>query len=170
MGQFVVLKLIVCAVFLVSANITDFREYRISNKVILSVIAIGMILGVFGKTLSESVYGMLIPLVLFPLYALKMLGAGDIKSFCALGALFGYGLSVKIMIFSFLAGGVIAVIFLVCGRRGLERLRYFFDYLRTCIVIRKVRDYNFGGSAKGYFRFSYAITAGTVIAIVNYFM
>ena len=73
------------------AVINDIKAYKIKNTLILSFIAAGMAtnlaMGGFPK-LIYSVTGTTVPLILlFILYALKMLGAGDIKLFCAIGAI-----------------------------------------------------------------------------------
>jgi len=164
------IKIIICAVFLILINITDFKGYKIKNKFVFPTVFIGIILGLINNSFSDSIYGMLIPLVLFPFYALRMLGAGDVKALCAIGAVLGFKLGVMTMLLAFVAGGIIAVVFLVFNKNFVQRFKYLFDYLKTCFISRKVLKYNFGGGEKSYFRFSYAITTGTILAIVNSYL
>ena len=74
------IKIFICAAFLVLINITDIKGFKIKNKVVLPTIILGLIYGLICNGFLDSIHGMLIPLVLFPLYALRMLGAGDVKA------------------------------------------------------------------------------------------
>lgn len=164
------IKIIICIVFLVAINFTDMKGYKIKNKVVLPMVIVGILNGILCGTVSDSICGMLIPLVLFPLYALKMLGAGDIKAFCALGAVLGTRLCFMMMIFSFIAGGIIAFFFMLFNKNFLKRFKNLFEYLKLCIFTKNLYEYNYGGDEKSYFRFSFAITAGTVLALINNYL
>ncbi len=164
------IKISICAVFLVLINITDIKGFKIKNKVVLPTIIIGLIYGLICSSFLDSIYGMLIPLVLFPLYALKMLGAGDVKALCAIGTVLGFKLSVMTMLLTFVSGGVIALGFMLSNKNFLERFRNLFNYLKMSFLTKKMDKYNYGGSEKSYFRFSFAITTGTILAIVNYYL
>lgn len=165
-----IFKIIMCATFLIIINITDIAGYKIKNNVVLPAIIMGLVCGMIQSSLLDSIYGMLIPLVLFPLYALKMLGAGDVKALCAIGAILGFKLSVMTMLLTFISGGVIALVFMLFNKNFVERFKRLFNYLKISFLTRKVEKYNYGGSEKSYFRFSFAITAGTVLAIVNNYL
>jgi prepilin peptidase CpaA len=150
-----------------AANYFDVKYYKIKNGIILPMLIIGLGISVVEHSLLDAVYGMFIPLVLFPLYALKMLGAGDIKAFCAIGAVVGFKLSIQTMLFSFLSGGVLAMIFMLLNKNMATRFKYVFNYLKLCLYTRKILKYDFGGKEKSYFRFSYAISAGFIATIFN---
>lgn len=163
-------KIIICAVFLLLINITDLKEFKIKNKVVLLTIITGLIYGAICNSFSDSIYGMLIPLVLFPLYALKMLGAGDVKALCAIGAVVGFKLSVMVMLLTFVSGGIIALGFMLFYRNFIERFKNLFNYFKMIFYTGKIEKYNYGGGEKSYFRFSFAITAGTILAMVNNYL
>ncbi len=165
-----IIKIIISAVFLILINITDIKGYKIKNKVVLPTVIIGLIFGLICNKFFDSVYGMLIPLVLFPLYALKMLGAGDVKALCAIGAILGLKLSVMTMLLTFVSGGVIALGSMLLNRNFIERFKNLFNYLKMSFLTKKIEKYNYGESEKSYFRFSFAITAGTILAIVNNYL
>lgn len=117
-------------IFTVAAVIQDIREYKIKNKLILIFLGIGIILSAADdgiRGVGDSLLGIIIPLVLLPLFALRMLGAGDIKAFCALGALLGAKGIINLMCISFLSGGVIALIFMIFRRNGLKRFFWIFS-------------------------------------------
>ena len=163
-------KIVVTAIFLIIINITDVREFKIKNKTVVPFMIIGIIIGIINKTVSDSLTGLVLPLLLFPLFALKMLGAGDIKALCAIGAVVGFKMSLSTMIFTFLAGGVIGIGFMAVNSNLLSRIKYLGAYLRMCFLTRTMQKYDFGGYNKSYFRFAYAITAGTILMFVNEFV
>ena len=166
----ILIKMLICLVFLAVINITDIKGYKIKNRDIVIMIAAGLVLNLFSNSIRGSLLGMLLPLVLFPLFALKMLGAGDIKALCAIGSVVGIELSVMTVLLSFVSGGIMAIGFMAFNKNFIERIKYLYIYIKTCFVMRRVCKYEYGGGEKSYFRFSYAITAGTVLTFVNYYL
>ncbi|MBO4898405.1 MAG: prepilin peptidase [Clostridia bacterium] len=158
---------IICIVFVLLICITDIKEYKIKNKYILPVIILGLTLGIVKKTFTDNLFGMLLPLILFPLYALKMLGAGDVKALCAIGSVVGLKSSAILLVFTLISGGVIALGFIIFNSNFKERMKYFYNYLKSCIITLSIQKYEFGGNNKSYFRFAYAIAAGTVLMLIN---
>ncbi len=164
------IKCSLMGLFLILINISDIKSYKIKNKVIVPTILVGLIIALINKSLPDSLYGMLIPLVLFPFYALKMLGAGDVKAMCAIGTFLGFRMSVINMALTFVSGGIIAIIFMLCNGNFFLRMKYLFNYFKMCLFSHKVNSYEYGGGEKSYFRFSFAITAGTILTIVNQYL
>lgn len=160
-------EIVVCIIFLVCTNYTDFVGYKIKNKIILPIIIIGLVWGMYQGEVSNCLFGMIIPLVLFPLYALKMLGAGDVKALCAIGAVVGFEKSIEILIFTFIGGGILALVIMIVNKNGKQRFKNLFNWFRNCFYTRKMESYNFGNNKKSYFRFSYAITIGFVFMVAN---
>ncbi len=121
----------ICAALCSSA--VDLRRGKVPNILTAGICAGGIILRLLtGERLSwMSLYGFLLPaLLLFPLFCLHMLGAGDIKLLCA----FGLTLEEKIlpcMVWSFVTGALISVlVFLRHRRLFTARLLYLRSYLR----------------------------------------
>ncbi len=165
-----IIKILICAVFLILINITDIKGFKIKNKVVLPTIIIGLMYALICDSFFDSIYGMLIPLVLFPLYALRMLGAGDVKALCAIGTVLGFKLSVMTMLLTFVSGGVIALGFMLFNKNFVQRFKNLFIYLKMSLFMKKMDKYNYGGNEKSYFRFSFAITVGTILALVNKYL
>jgi prepilin peptidase CpaA len=157
-------------IFVMLAIITDYRKYRIKNKSVLVFLLMGLVIN--GTTawpigLLDSALGMLVPLVLFPLFALKMLGAGDIKAFCAIGALVGLRMSVYTVLFAFVAGGVIAAGFMVFRKNAVERMKQFGRYMMQCFCFGKLLPYDDFADENSRFRFSLGIACGLALAIAE---
>jgi prepilin peptidase CpaA len=112
------------------AMVTDIRSRRVPNwltggSVLLGLLLHGRSSGLDG--LAMAIFGTCLGLsVLFPFYLLRVMGAGDVKLLAGLGALVGPRMLVSIVIFSALAGGVIAAIMLARRGRLLLTLRSMF--------------------------------------------
>jgi prepilin peptidase CpaA len=171
-GQIIV-KCIEGAILLFIALISDVKSYKIKNKVTVTFMALGLITNFCYakyKGLIGSLLGVVVPLVLLIiLYALRMLGAGDIKLFCALGAIFGVEHIIEIMAYSFLAGGVIAFFFMLMRRNAKERFRHLFNYFKAVFLTFSFMEYTEfeDKKDKGKFRFAYAVFAGTFFFIIK---
>lgn len=160
-------EIVVCIIFLACANYMDFVGYKIKNKIIVPIIIIGLLWGIYRGSVSDCLLGMIFPLMLFPLYALKMLGAGDVKAMCAIGAVVGLEKSIETLIFTFIGGGILALVIMIVNKNGKQRFKNLFSWFRKCFYTRKAESYNFGNDEKSYFRFSYAITLGFAFMVVN---
>lgn len=98
---------------LMAAVVADFREMKISNR----LIAFGLFLGLAFRILVEGSAGIVhflvnisIPVILlFFLFQMRALGAGDIKLFSVAGGFLAAGQLFALMTMSFLAAGVIGI-------------------------------------------------------------
>lgn len=161
------IKYVICMVFLIIANITDIKNYKVKNITVVPVIIIGLALNIVCHSFLDSVYGMLVPLILFPLYALRMMGAGDIKALCAVGTVVGLKLSVETMLLSFLAGGVLAMIFMLIRKNAIARLKTFWEYIKCCFWQKSLSGYDRFTEGSSLFRFTFGITGGFLLTILN---
>lgn len=85
--------------------------------------------------------GSSIPLILIILFGFGMLGAGDIKLFCALGGVMGTAGILKCILVSFILGAFISVLILMFSRSFCERILYFICYIGQTVRERKVIPY-----------------------------
>ena len=103
-------------------------------------------------------------MVLWLLFRLRMLGAGDIKLFAVIGGVTGTSVW-SIMCYSFLAGGILAVIQMVYHRSLRNRIQYLLQYIQTCFIKKELISYESGfdtGNTKNTIHFSSAIIMGYV--------
>ena len=153
------------------ALISDIRAFKIKNIIIVSFVAAGFATNFIaaGFTgLADSVLAAALPIpLLIGFYVPRMLGAGDIKLFCAIGAVAGVKFLLYALAYSFIAGGIIALVIMLVNKNFRQRGRYLAKYLRTCFLTMSLPPYtdfnNISDGAK--FRFSYAVTCGVFAEI-----
>ncbi len=101
------------SVLLLAAVFMDFREQRISNRLIAFGLFSGLILRIVGEGSIGIVHFMVnisIPVILlFLLFQLRALGAGDIKLFSVVGGFLMMEQLFAVMLASFFAGAVIGL-------------------------------------------------------------
>ena len=167
-----ILRYVILALLLTIAAISDIRTYRVHNLTVALGLAAGLALNLAGgglEGLAWSLLAAIIPAVLlFALFALRMLGAGDIKLFCAVGSVMGVKFVLYAMAFSFLAGGVMALGIMLVRGNIKQRLRHIATYLKTCFLTRTFMPYtDFSNKSDGgKFHFSLAIAAGCLLQIL----
>lgn len=103
--------------FLVAAVIYDYATYKIPNALIVTGLTAGMFLqGIFFRWdgLLTGIKGLLVIFVLgLPLFAIKALGAGDLKLYCVIAVYTGYRLAIRIIFYSLIFGAIIGILKLV---------------------------------------------------------
>jgi len=159
-------------ILLAISLVCDIRTKKIKNYITLSFAGIGLITnficnGFKGATLS--LLGWFGPVaILFILHVLKMLGAGDIKLFAAIGAIMGFKFAMYAIFFSFLAGGIIGIAYLALRKNFRERFKYFIDYLKSCLLAHRLTEYKdfVNKGDKDSFRFTFAAVPGTLAALI----
>jgi len=166
-------KYILLVMLLSLAVLFDLRTYLIPNKLVaaglIAGLLVNLILGGINSLLSSLAAAVIPAVVLIVLFALRMLGAGDIKLFCSIGAIMGIQFVLSSMAFSFIAGGALAVAIMIL--RGNARLRFkkIGKYLKTCLYTGRFMPYtDFKNKMDGgKFHFSIAIAAGCLINILT---
>lgn len=111
---------IVLLILVLSASVYDVRYRRIPNWINLAGIIIGLTLNAFIRSPAPGVFswgGLAFGLegmglafaIYFVLYALRAMGAGDVKLMAAVGALVGWQNWLGIFLITAIVGGVMAV-------------------------------------------------------------
>lgn len=159
-------------VLMMLALVSDIISYKIKNSITCPFIVIGLMTNLISdgiKGLTLSLAATVLPvLVLIALYMLRMLGAGDIKLFSAIGAIMGVSFILYAMVYSFLSGGVIAMAVMIFRKNGRQRLTHLLKYIKICLTTFSLQPYtDFADKSDGAkFRFSYAVFCGTLICLI----
>lgn len=146
----------------------DIKYRKIKNSLTGFTLLFGLILSILGglNSFTDSLLGIFIPFsVLIIFHILRMLGAGDIKLYCALGAVMGKTWIINCMIFSILFGGVVALVLMVFHNNFLQRMKHLFNYLKNIMLLQEITSYEESShSNKAIFPFAIAIAVGGIIS------
>ncbi|MCT4597599.1 MAG: prepilin peptidase [Vallitalea sp.] len=163
------IKYILIILLLTISLYTDTKTYKIKNNVVLLFLLLGLIinyvyLGVNG--IQIWFIGFIVPIIiLFILFVVSMIGAGDIKLISAIGGILGIEFLINSSKYIIIVAALIAIIKMIRHKQLISRLVYFYNYILDIIITRKVSSYcELKSEDKSYIlRLSYAISGGTII-------
>jgi prepilin peptidase CpaA len=165
-----VLQLLALLFMLGAAVITDLRERRIPNKVTVSGLCAGLVIGAFlegGFPLDALGGAGLALIVAFTVHIFGGFGAGDAKLLTAVGAFVGPGGLLPVVIYGAVVGGVFALIDAVSRGAILGVLLNVKNLVLYWITrARKGHRINLNSPNAHTFPYGVAIAAGAVLAWV----
>ena len=133
-----------------------------------------MALGLLGNAAADGITSGLLPAaaglalgiaVLLPLYALRLMGAGDVKLMAAVGAFIGAPEILYAVLFTFIAGGVAALAFAVYRKALRHTAANVLDTVQfmTFAAVAGVRPQPMAGRTSiGKLPYGSCIAAGTL--------
>jgi prepilin peptidase CpaA len=157
----------VLLVVLIVATVTDMRWHRLPNSLTVSTALLGIslqcwLLGWSG--LINGLAGFFSGLILFlPLYAVRWMGAGDVKFMAAVGTFLGWPDSLLAVGFSTGAGSIVAF-GLLAARGGLTDYLRRYGLMAKCMFLTGTFAYvppKAGESSTLVFPYALAIGIGT---------
>lgn len=157
-------------VLLFLAAVGDVRTGRISNRLILA----GLCMGLFYRVFKEGPVGIFIffvhvtipVIVLFLLFLMHVLGAGDIKLFSIISGICSLGEWTGCMAAAFVIGAILAVMKMVYFRNLGFRILCLGIYIRTILMERCFYPYPFGAKeGENTIHFSIAILMGYLVSL-----
>lgn len=102
-----------CAAMLGVAVWQDIKTGRIPNRAVLIGAVAALLLSVApgGVGLASALFGLALGLgILAPVYALGLIGAGDVKLLAAAGAFVGFPAALALALLTFALGGVLSIL------------------------------------------------------------
>ena len=123
----------------------DMKYHKIPNKLIL----MGIVSSWIGRLWEQGFIGlgmsvgcMLIPfLLLFPLFAVRMVGAGDIKLLCMIAVVMTPGQIVYLLFYACLIGGGWAMAKMIRNKSFIRRFLYLKDYMARSVILKEKEMY-----------------------------
>lgn len=162
-----IVKCLVLAM-LTASVVTDLRTGKIYNLLTVPCALAGLTLGLIAGGLAgaaDRLFGMAVVLLAVLLLSpLAKLGGGDTKLLMAVGALQGFHFAIWMMLFTGIAGGVLALA-AAAKRRVIKQTATNMITNMTVMATGASIDLA-TGSAVGKLPYSIAITAGTVLALI----
>lgn len=159
---------LVLQIILTVAVISDFRSDKIPNGLIAVGLGSGMIwrLWICEDAWYQVVLGIGCPAaVLFFLFLMHALGAGDIKLFSVIGCFWPIHDLIFCMMLSMVAGAVISISKLLIHKQLLESLSCFYHYVQSVYQTKKVEKYPGRDIKKRQMHFSLAIYIGFFLVL-----
>ncbi|MDQ2085702.1 prepilin peptidase [Herbivorax sp. ANBcel31] len=167
-----IIKLVLLSLTVILSVYFDYKYSKIKNFIVYPAILLGLLTNLIMSGtdgFKDSLLGIIVPfIILFLFYALRFLGAGDVKLFSAIGAVMGLRFIIYCMAYSFLFGGFLALIIMIKRKNFSKRFKKLFLYLKYLFTVMKFEEYQeFDEDKSGVFRFSYAVLGGVIITIIH---
>lgn len=152
------------------AAVQDVEAGKISNRLIVT----GLMIGIVVQITEYQVWGVYyflrnisVPVILlYLLFQMRVLGAGDIKLFSMIGSILTTGELFRCMAYSFLAAGATSVLFLAADPERRLKMRHAIGYLFHTLRTGEIKPYPFSHEPGRYpFAFSVSILFGTAAAL-----
>jgi len=128
-------------VMLVIASFCDYLKGKIPNVLLAVMLLVGLVLSGTEEVLWFGIRCGVVVLLLYPLYKIGALGAGDVKLY---GICAGYLPSQKFLFFFFLSlliAAAISLIKMIRECNAIERLSYFCEYVIDVVQTGRFRLY-----------------------------
>ncbi len=129
-----------------AALFMDLRSAKVDNGWICFSIAIGLGIQIWKKGAAgiwDFAAGSILPvLVLGGLFFFHMMGAGDIKLFCALGSAWGPRAVWKCILMSLFLGAGISAAILISEGNFSQRFHYFVRYIDETVKTGQIMPYS----------------------------
>ena len=135
------------------AAVLDFYKGKIPNILILAGCCYGLIRMIYYQDVLKSIPGIVVPvIILFPLYKIGVIGAGDIKLFAMTGFYFTFMETMFCVFSSFVLGAIFSIISFVRYANFWERMTYLFSYLKEYFLTGHFQYYysNLKSDQKNY--------------------
>lgn len=166
-------KLILLLAVLVVALVTDLWKRKIYNLLVLVGLLIGLVLNVYIMGFEGVMFwlkGCALALLLFlPLYVMRGMAAGDVKLMMVVGGMLGLPLIIDVMLYVYIAGGLLALLFVLFRKQGLKlwknvKMMMFNQVVRvrTGVDMHMHLD---GEQSVGKMPYAVAIVVGTLFAL-----
>lgn len=166
-----VIKYTLVIILIIISLYTDTKSYKIKNSFIVIFALAGLIVNCVEagfSGLNNWAIGLILPItLLFLLFVLRMLGAGDIKLVAVIGGILGIRFLMDCSIYILVAAAIMALLKMLKERNLIKRFKHFFLFIWNIIINRQVGIYDdLNKEDKSHvIRLSYAIAAGVIYQI-----
>lgn len=134
--------LFVLVLLLFIAAVFDGIKGRIPNVLLIFGALFGIFRLLYYRDFLSCLPGILLPMILlFPLYRIGVLGAGDIKLFGVLGFYFPFMENCFCIFIAFVLGAAASIFYFIRHENFYERMSYLFSYLKKCLFLGHFQYY-----------------------------
>jgi prepilin peptidase CpaA len=161
---------------LLAAAVIDLRIYKIPNWLTLGGMAFALVYSLFvpfsrDLGITWAMGGLLLGFfVMLPMYAMGVMGAGDVKLMAMVGAFLGLTDTLFALIFAMIAGGVAAVLVALLRKSMWRMVRNVKNVVQAATYATlggmKPQVYLDSSQSVGKLPYGVSICAGTVVYLV----
>lgn len=160
--------IIILFLLLTVAAVTDLMFDKIYNGWVLAAMATGLAYAAWqggGSGFIQALVSMTVPIVLlYPLFMIGGLGAGDIKLLAAAGCFLTVKEVVICLGISFFLGAVFSILKMAAEKNFLQRMNYLMSYILDVFKSREWKFYEQDfKDKKGKIHFSLPVLLGVVM-------
>ena len=141
---------------------SDIKTAKVRNEIFIAGAVMGLTLNAAAsgwRGAGYSLLGLVIPILIFlPLSSnhfrlfgfrgIKIIGMGDVKLFAYLGALVCLPSIFKIIFLTYIFGGIYSLILMLYKKIFINRIAYFFSWLKGYVASGGTVKYNSGMKIK----------------------
>lgn len=152
----------------------DLKDEKIPNSWILTGWLTGFIWQMYLNPKTGIFFfltGGIIPIMLlFLLFYLHMMGAGDIKLLSVLGGFMGPATILFCIFYSFVCSAILSLTILCICNNFKERFQYFIIYIHQCFQLKQRIPYRLPGKKRQeHLHFSVAVLMGILLWIGGFY-
>ena len=166
----------VLVALLLIASFSDYRTYKIPNWLTAGGITFALIYSTAVPFYQDHGFlwalgGLLIGfLIMLPCYAIRIMGAGDVKLMAMVGAFLGLTDTLHAIVYSFIAGGVAALLFSL-HKKALVRMLVNIKHFAQMMIVSAVGSFKpdvqiAASQSVGKLPYGICISAGTIVYVV----
>lgn len=140
-GNLFYARLVSMVILTFAALVSDIRNFKISNRLVIIGFIVAGVMFIAEIILKGDwfiyVKGLVVTLiVMFVVYVIKAVGAGDVKLLAVLGFVIGYDAVKRIVVFTFLAAAVIGIAGVIKGnlKRKVVDIRNFRGVIEQRVI------------------------------------
>jgi prepilin peptidase CpaA len=156
------------AITLLIATATDVASHRIPNALLAPALAVALLLGTMAAGITglvAVVAGLCVGLLmLLPLYIAGGTSAGDVKLLGVAGAYLGPSGALFAGLFTFIAGAVLGVLWIVVGRHVVPAIQQFLAQADLPLSTSGIQEDTRQEASPNSFAYAPAILAGAATA------
>ncbi len=116
------------------ACLQDIQLHKVKNWYILVMLFMGLVYQIFSGDTISGILGAASGMIFYPLFMLRLMGAGDVKMFCVLGAWAAVPDIFMLMACCVLVNGVVALCFMLFRKNGRKVFYNFGLWLKNCFL------------------------------------
>ena len=164
------IKYIIILIILLLCVVSDLRTSKIRNIYTVSAIFAGIAINTYlsgTQGFKESTKGVILPLLILGIFfCARLIGAGDIKLFSSIGAIFGMDFVVMAIAYSFLICGLYSLVKECIQRKLVGIFVSFIKEIKLCYMTQSFSVFE-NKTTRTFVRMSPAIATGCMLQVIS---